>query len=278
MTDSNQAPNRAYILGHSEQELQRLRDQANLLAPITRRFLQEAGIKEGMRVLDVGSGTGGVAVLAAELVGPTGAVVGTDMAPTAVAAATQAIQEQGLRNVTIRQGNPAELSFDAPFDAVVGRYVLPFQNDPAAMLRGLAQHVVKDGLLVFHEPDWSCVRSFPPCPLYDAACRWIIETTRLSGQSWSFLDKVGPAFAQAELPTPTLRMQTYVSPAQHAQPWLRAVGDMVESLLPAIERHKLATMEEVDVPTLRDRLWTEVTESQSTIVGRSEIGMWTRVG
>jgi tRNA A58 N-methylase Trm61 len=63
-----------YVLGHSDVELKRLATQARLIDPITRRFLVSAGIREGMRVLDVGSGAGDVAVLLAGLVGPSGEV------------------------------------------------------------------------------------------------------------------------------------------------------------------------------------------------------------
>src|SRR5215471_10069839 len=79
--------NPAYVLGHSTFELERLARQERLIGPSTREYFQAAGIGPGMRVLDVGSGTGVVAFLAAELVGPSGEVVGTDLAPTAVATA-----------------------------------------------------------------------------------------------------------------------------------------------------------------------------------------------
>ena len=278
MTAGTSEPGQPYVLGHSERELERLRDQARLLEPVTRGFLREAGVAHGMRVLDVGSGTGAVAFLAAELVGETGEVIGTDTAATAVAEATRAARSRGLANVRFLEGNPAELEFAEAFQAVVGRYVLPFQADPAATLRGLARHLVEGGLLVFHEPDFGAVRSLPPVPLYDRACRWIVETSRASGQSWSFLDKVCSAFARAGLPAPTLRMQTFVARAPHAREWLMAVGHMVESLLPAMERLGIASAEEVDLPTLRERLWQEVRAADGLIVGRSELGIWTRLG
>jgi hypothetical protein len=65
--DSRREP---YVLGHSKQELDRLRVQARLIDPITRLFFAEAGVAPGMRVLDVGSGAGDTAFLVAELVGP----------------------------------------------------------------------------------------------------------------------------------------------------------------------------------------------------------------
>ena len=138
-------------------------------------------------------------------------------------------------------------------------------------------YLKQSGLFAFHEPDWSDVRSHPPAPLYNRACRWIVDTTRAGGQSWSFLNKAYSAFSNAGLPAPTLRMSTYVTSAPRSREWLMAVGDMVESLLPNIERFNVATTAEVDLPTLRNRLWTEVLELDSLLVGRSEIGIWTRV-
>ena len=66
-------PNQAYVLGHSDQELARLNEQARIVEPITRRFFREAGLAPGMRVLDVGSGAGDVSFLAADLVADSGA-------------------------------------------------------------------------------------------------------------------------------------------------------------------------------------------------------------
>ena len=65
-----------YILGHSASEIQRLKTQAEILRPITERLLLNAGIRPGMRVLDIGCGAGDVTMLAAEKVGPSGSVVG----------------------------------------------------------------------------------------------------------------------------------------------------------------------------------------------------------
>ena len=47
-----------YQLGHDPAELDRLNEQGGLLAPATTMLLQAAGIRPGMRVLDLGSGSG----------------------------------------------------------------------------------------------------------------------------------------------------------------------------------------------------------------------------
>src|SRR5262245_16479061 len=109
--------NQAYVLGHSVQELARLGVQARVVDPMTRRFFREAGLMPGMRVLDVGSGAGDVAFLAADLVGESGLIVGVDRSSAAVEAA-RARADAALRsNVFFREGDPAEMTFEEPFDA-----------------------------------------------------------------------------------------------------------------------------------------------------------------
>ena len=73
-----------YVLGHSEQELARLRRQAKLIDPITRQFLIQAGVTSGMRILDVGCGAGDVSFIAASLIGSQGEVIGVDRSPDAL--------------------------------------------------------------------------------------------------------------------------------------------------------------------------------------------------
>jgi ubiquinone/menaquinone biosynthesis C-methylase UbiE len=268
------APTADYVLGHSDRELERLSTQARLLEPITREFFVSAGIVPGMRILDVGSGGGDVAFLAADLAGDKGSVVGVDRAPAAVMTARRRAEARLLRNISFREGDAAEITFQESFDAVVGRYVLLYQADAAHMLRQLARHLQPGGLIVFHEPDWSAVRSFPPVPTYDRCCRWIIEAGILGGSNWNMADKLYAAFFAAGLPAPTMRMQTFVGGGTSAGEWLRAAAEIAATLLPAMEKFGIATAAEVDIATLAERMWQEVAQNNSVIFGRSEIGAW----
>ena len=270
--------NPVYALGHSDQELKRLGAQSRLIGPITRRFFQEAGIGAGMRVLDVGSGAGDTAFLIAELVGETGEVIGTDRAAAAVVAATKRAEAKGRSNASFREGNPAEMTFDRPFDAVAGRYVLLFQADLAATLRKLARHLRPGGVIAFHEPEWDSARSIPPAPTFDRCCRWISETFRLSGAPDLGLGaRLHRAFVDAGLPAPSMRMQTFIGGGAECMDWLQACADLVGSLVPAMEQSGVATAAEVDAPTLTERLRREVSAGGGMIIGRSEIGVWSRV-
>jgi ubiquinone/menaquinone biosynthesis C-methylase UbiE len=266
----------AYVLGHSDRELERLRLQAQLIDPITRQFLIEAGIAPGMRVLDIGSGAGDVAFLAAKIVGHGGQVVGVDRSAAGLATARARAERQSLANVTFRESELSAMAFDRPFDAAIGRYVLCFQTDPVPLLRKLATLVRPGGIILFHEPDREQMRSFPPAPTYDRACRWVGETYRRSGADVTVGIKLYSKFLAAGLAAPTMRMHAVIGGAT-ALDEIHLDADQAVVLAADIERLGVATADELGADTLVERIIQEMTANQSVIVGRAEIGAWSRV-
>jgi SAM-dependent methyltransferase len=266
-----------YVLGHSDFELERLRSQAAAIDPITREIFRDAGIGPGMRVLDVGSGVGDVAFLAAEAVGERGEVLGADRSATALGIAKARAKERGLRHVTFVEGELLDLEFDGPFDAVTGRYVLMFQPDPVALLRKLAGYVRPGGVIVFHEIDWDAARSFPVSPVHDRLCRWLIETVKRSGAEVRMGARLPAAFEAAGLPWPSMRLGAVIGGGANAAGEVRLLTDLARTLLPEMERLGVATAAEVGLETLADRMLEEAIDCGSVLIGRSEIGAWTRV-
>jgi ubiquinone/menaquinone biosynthesis C-methylase UbiE len=265
-----------YVLGHSHQELARLRVQARLLEPVTRALLREAGISSGMRVLDIGSGAGDVAFLAAELVGAAGSVLGTDRAAAAVEAASANARGLGLSNVSFRQGDPAGMDFAHPFDAVIGRYVLLYQANPAAMLGALARRAQPGGILAFHEPDWLGARSEPAAPTYDRCCLRLQEAFRRSGTDTNMAARLYTSFVRAGLRPPAMQMRTHIGGAGAIDDFLDSIAGLSATLLPAMERLGVATADEIGIATLAERMKSEVRANGSLIVGRAEVTAWTR--
>ena len=268
-------PVERYVLGHSDRELKRLAVQARLADPITRGFLCAAGIASGMRVLDVGSGAGDVALLTAALVGEAGEVIGVDRSAAALAIAKE--RASSFHNVSFREGDPANMSFEKRFDVVVGRYVLMFQRDPAAMLRRVSAHLRPGGLVVFHEPDWDSARSFPPVPTYDRCCRWIVETLRLSGADPRMGIKLHSTFVAAGLPKPSMRLEAIIGGGEGSSDEVHFKTDLACTLVSEMERLGVATALEVDAETLAERVLREVAACNGVVVGRSGIGAWSRV-
>src|SRR5262249_6719119 len=137
---------------HSDFEIARLRLQAAALADITRRLIRECNIQPGMRVLDIGCGPGDVSMLLAEAVGPSGFVVAIDRESLAVEIARSRAKAEGHRNIEAVVATDDDIPVARPFDAALGRYVLPHQRDPVAMIRRAASAVRPGGVVAFQEP------------------------------------------------------------------------------------------------------------------------------
>jgi SAM-dependent methyltransferase len=266
-----------YVLGHSEAELRRLTFQADLIEPITRELLVDAGIGEGMRVLDVGTGRGDVAFLVAELVGETGSVLGVDKASAAIAAARERLAERSQPNVSFEEGDPAELSFATSFDAIVGRYVLQFVPEPGELLRRLVAHLRPRGIVAFHEIDWSGRRSFPPVALWDRCCTLVTSTIAAGGADLESGVRLPSIFAAAGLPPPSIGMTTSVGAGANSAGVVQRMANLILSLLPTMEERGFVEPGELDPETLTQRLVEEVGASESFLAAGSEVTAWSRL-
>jgi SAM-dependent methyltransferase len=268
-----------YELGHTDRELRRLRTQAELVDPMTREFFIRAGLVAGMRVLDIGSGGGDVAFLAADLVGSSGEVVGTDRSPEAVKAAQAGAKSRSLGNVSFRLGDPVTVVFDRTFDAIVGRYVLMFSADPVAMLKGIIRNLRPGGVIVFHESDFSAipVQRQPRAPTYDRCYAWLIETFRKVGTNTQSGLGLFSAFIAAGLPPPAMALQALVGGGVSRDNGVDLLADLAITMAPVMEQMGVVTSAELDIATLHARLREEVNASGSVVVGRYEVGAWSRL-
>ena len=116
------------------------------LQPLTDILVRSTGIKPGYSVLDLACGTGEPGLTIARIVGPTGKVVGVDLAPGMLAVARERMASQGLKNVTFQVNDHDDLPAlqDGSFDAAVCRLGLMFMPDPVRMLKAI-RRVLKPG-------------------------------------------------------------------------------------------------------------------------------------
>ena len=107
-------------------------------------LFEAARLTPGQRVLDVGCGTGPTLLKAAKAVGPTGRILGLDIAPPLVAAATKRVPE----TVTVATGDAATYPYDdGTFDTVISNFGIMFFDDSLAAFRTLRLAVRKGGRL-----------------------------------------------------------------------------------------------------------------------------------
>lgn len=106
-------------------------------------------IREGEAVLDIGSGAGVDAILAAMMVGPQGRVAGIEMVPEMLARAKKNLGMTDLKNVTFIQGSAEEIPFpDASFDVVISNGVLNLIVDKAKALEEALRVLKPQGRLL----------------------------------------------------------------------------------------------------------------------------------
>jgi arsenite methyltransferase len=104
-----------------------------------------AGLKPGQVVLDIGSGGGMDAMLAARQVGPEGKVIGVDMTPAMLERARRAAQKAGLVNVEFRQGQAESLPVaDGSVDVILSNCVINLCEDKGLVFRE-AYRVLRPG-------------------------------------------------------------------------------------------------------------------------------------
>lgn len=265
-----------YLLGWSEQEVTRLIWQGELFRPLTRRLFEEAGIGPGMRVLDLGSGAGDVAFLAAELVGPDGEVVGIDRDSRMVAIARKRARALGLTNVDFTVGELGTAMPPGAFDALVGRLILMYLGNPADVLRAYVPRLRRGAVVAFHEPDFQSIIVEPRGPLFSRALRWWLVTLRRAGIEDRMGPKLYPTFVAAGLPRPTMRMDAVIGGAENS-PVPQMLADVLRAVLPVMVRLGVATEAEVEIETLAGRLWAEAVSGGGCLALPPLIGAWTRV-
>lgn len=118
-------------------------------APVVEGLLARAALRVGERVLDLGTGTGSVALRAAPAVAPGGHVVGVDISPEMLAVAERRAGAAGVTGVSFREGRAEAIpGDDGAFDAVLASLSLMYVIDRTAAAREIARVLRPGGRLV----------------------------------------------------------------------------------------------------------------------------------
>jgi SAM-dependent methyltransferase len=219
-----------------------------------------------MRVLDVGCGAGDVSFLVAEIVGPTGQVIGIDVDADALTIAERRRAASNRANVTFIAGDLRTAAGHGPFDAAVGRLVLWYQADPTETLRTIAGMLWPNGIVAFQElASGVFAWRFQNLPLLTSVIGWVRGAFASSGVhvnlGWELYWRMQDAGLTPDA-TPFAEMPLDIGPDSSAfDRW----ASITRSLAPKIVAYGVATEDEMDLETLGQRLRAEAVAARETV-------------
>src|SRR5262245_38505302 len=156
-----------YVLATGDAAAHRLRILHNVYGPGARELLLRAGIQRGMRVVDLGCGTGMVTQLLAELVGPAGEVVGVDYSAAQVEEA-RALLPASLKNVRFIEASATDTGLPREsFDLVYCRFLLIHLKDPKSALSEMYDLLKPGAIIACEDGDLTSAGSEPPSKLQE---------------------------------------------------------------------------------------------------------------
>ena len=262
-----------YALGHEDHEIGRLQFQSCIIEPVTRRLIRECGIGPGMRVLDIGCGTGDVSILLAEAVGETGRVVAFDRESRAIETAKARALARGHRQIEFVVASDDAFPERPAFDAAIGRYVLHHQPDPVATIKRAARSVRRGGIVAFHEPAGHIsAHILPAVDLYVELEQCLNSVFNAMLPHRDVGGRLIACFEEAGLPAPHLIWESIAG--GHDSPLWRLLAMTYQSMLPQIERLRLTPADGGDSDTLVDRLVAAAAAVRAQIVSKPQSCAW----
>ena len=276
MSSSAPQPSKTYVLTHTDAERRRLALQASIINRFTDRFLRDAGITEGMNVLDFGCGVGDVSLIAGGLVGGSGSVTGIDIDPEALATAAARASEHGLDHIGFLQADADEFKTEPKYDAVIGRLFLIHTSEPVAFLERAQNFLRPGGIIAFQDFDLSLLGGrYADLPTWETcgkACSTLFERAGLAAAAGSLLYTW---FLEAGLPVPEYRLEFLVDGGENSlyYEWLAMT---VRSLMPKMLALKVIEPDTLDLDRLEETLRQETFSTNRPCFGPAMGGAFVR--
>ena len=207
--------------------------EARLSAPLSERMIELAGLGPGMHVLDLATGRGEPAIPAAHRVGPSGSVLGVDIADSMLEMARERAIREGITNLEFCAADAA--FFDGlpqgRFDATLVRWGLMYMDAPVEALARARRAMKPGGVVVaavFAEPERAPFFSLPrrvlerhrDVPRIDLVAPGTFRYARLETLRRD-IEAAGLSIARLEeLEIPVMEAET----SEDAIAWVRAFG------------------------------------------------------
>lgn len=233
----------SYVIRGATEGRERLRILSRVMRPTTLSLIDRAAIAQGAACLDIGCGGGDVTLELADVVGPSGSVVGTDTDAAMLKLAEHEAAQRSCGNVEYRLADVHDTVGEAIFDVAYARFVLTHLSDPAAALAGMHAALRPGGVVVVEDIDSTGHFCYPD----HAAVRRYIELYVAVVQKRGGDPNIGLRLPGLLLNAGFERVQMHVVQPAGLEGEVKILNPMtLESIADAVIAEKLASRDEID--------------------------------
>ena len=225
------------------------------------RTVERLALRSGARVLDVGCGTGASALPAADRVGPTGRVIGVDLADRLLEIARQKAASRNLGNAEFHFGDMDRLAYPGRhFDAVICVFAIFFVPDMAKQLRELWRMVGPDGQLAI--TTWGPRVMEPAASVFWSAVKELRPDLYLGFNPWDRITEPAPLralFAEAGIANPEIAAEDGRQELRSPEDWWTiVVGSGFRSIVEQMGPEMAGRLREANLAEIRSQGITSV--------------------
>ncbi len=210
-----------YLIRGGREGYDRLLLLARTRWPDTSALFTRAGVRAGMRCVDLGCGGGEVTLELARLVAPDGAAIGVDMDETKLGLAREEAERRAVPNVEFLSADVNAWAEPDAYDVVYARFLLQHLSRPGELLARMWSAVRAGGRLIVEDADfdgWCC---HPANEGFEFFLRTYRETIARRGGDHAAGRKVPGYFLGCGIPRPEIGVvqSAWLDEEGKALPW-----------------------------------------------------------
>jgi ubiquinone/menaquinone biosynthesis C-methylase UbiE len=206
-----------YALRGGREGYQRLQVLSRVHRVDTVDLLARAGLRPGMRCLDLGCGGGEVTFELAALAGPGGSAIGVDRDEMNLALAREAAQQRRVANVEFRAADVNDWDEPDAYDFVYSRFLLQHLSQPRSLLLRMWHAVRPEGAIAVEDTDFDGMFCEPGNDALDFHRRMYPSAVERNGGDARIGRRLYRYFLEAGIPEPGLRLVQHADAAGEAK-------------------------------------------------------------
>ncbi|MCK4870553.1 MAG: class I SAM-dependent methyltransferase [Gammaproteobacteria bacterium] len=244
MCKDKQVKDSSYVLTEGREAKARLDLLHQLCGDSTLSFYRKAGLKAGMRALDVGCGIGNTSIDIARVVGSEGQVAAIDISEKQIEEARLNAEAHQISNISFLVRDAGDIADLGKFDFVCSRFLLIHLKEPMSALKAMYDALLKGGVLACEEPHWSDFFSTPPSEAIRSLIQWQLSYCEQVGINFE-LGKELCGMLEA-LKCCSIVETTFQPVIREPSPMKRMLAMFATEAAGKYERYRIATREEIN--------------------------------